>query len=396
MENGSVSLLRQDLRIKSVHPNPDYDSCIDFLASEAEGIGLKWHRYELVKGKPCLIVTWPGLETSLPSILLNSHTDVVPVFSEHWKHDPFEAFKDDKGNIYARGAQDMKSVGIQYLEAVKRLLKQGKRFRRTIHISFMPDEEIGGFDGMGTFVHSPHFNDLNVGLALDESIPSTGHTGLNLFHCERTNAAVTALISGNPGHGSMFINDTAGVRSHQFIGHMLAFRQEQEQLLRDNPSSLSLGHVTTVNWTMASGGVQRNVLPAEIKLVFDMRISALKEPSEVTGMIRKWAQDIGGIQVTFERFAEDMPAQKPSSLTNHWFNAIKSAVEKHGLSLDPVVCPGRTDACYLRQKGIAAYGLTPMNRTPTLLHDHNEYINEDVFLKGIDIMVDVLSNIATL
>jgi aminoacylase len=68
------------------------------------------------------------------SLLLNSHTDVVPVFTEFWDHDPFEAFEDQDGNIYARGAQDMKSIGIQHLEAVKRLKSKGKTFRRTIHL----------------------------------------------------------------------------------------------------------------------------------------------------------------------------------------------------------------------------------------------------------------------
>lgn len=32
---------------------------------------------------------------------------------EYWSHDPFEAFKDPEGYIYARGTQDMKSVSIQ-------------------------------------------------------------------------------------------------------------------------------------------------------------------------------------------------------------------------------------------------------------------------------------------
>lgn len=32
---------------------------------------------------------------------------------EHWSHDPFEAFKDAEGYIYARGTQDMKCVSIQ-------------------------------------------------------------------------------------------------------------------------------------------------------------------------------------------------------------------------------------------------------------------------------------------
>lgn len=45
---------------------------------------------------------------------------------------------DNQGNIYARGAQDMKCVGIQYLEAIRRLKKDNVTVRRTIHILFVP------------------------------------------------------------------------------------------------------------------------------------------------------------------------------------------------------------------------------------------------------------------
>ena len=80
-------------------------------------------------------MTWPGTDPSLPSLLLNSHTDVVPVYPECWKHDPFEAVKEDNGDIYARGTQDMKSVGIQHIEAIYRLkVLQKKTFKRTIHL----------------------------------------------------------------------------------------------------------------------------------------------------------------------------------------------------------------------------------------------------------------------
>lgn len=45
------------------------------------------------------------------------------------------------GNIYARGTQDMKCVGIQYLEAVRRLKQSGITLKRTLHISFVPGKE---------------------------------------------------------------------------------------------------------------------------------------------------------------------------------------------------------------------------------------------------------------
>ena len=47
-----------------------------------------------------------------------------------------------------------------------------------------------------------------------------------------------------------------------------------------------------------------------------------------------------------------------------------------------------------QQVGIPAIGFSPMNNTPILLHDHDEFLNETVFLRGIDIFVDIVANIA--
>lgn len=64
--------------------------------------------------------------------------DVVPVFEEHWTHPPFGADIDDSGRIFARGAQDMKCVGMQYLSAIKALKNDGIRMKRTIHVTYVP------------------------------------------------------------------------------------------------------------------------------------------------------------------------------------------------------------------------------------------------------------------
>ena len=100
------------------------------------------------------MLTWEGKDPSLPSLMLNSHTDVVPVFpvrawptlslahtfcvQEKWIYPPLAAIKDEKGDIYARGAQDMKSVCIQHLEAVRTLKAKGVALLRTVHLTFMP------------------------------------------------------------------------------------------------------------------------------------------------------------------------------------------------------------------------------------------------------------------
>nr|CAI5820086.1 unnamed protein product [Callosobruchus analis] len=185
LETQAVNNLREYLQIPSVQPNVNYDGCVQFLEKQAKGLGLPCQVHEIIKGKPIVIITWIGREPSLPSIMLNSHMDVVPVFEDKWTYKPFAAHMDDQGNIYARGAQDMKSVGIQYLEAIRCLKKKGIMLRRTIHVTFVPDEEIGGKDGMAVFVKTNIFRNLNVCFALDEGMASETEE-FALFYGERS------------------------------------------------------------------------------------------------------------------------------------------------------------------------------------------------------------------
>ena len=77
-----------------------------------------------------------------------------------------------------------------------------------------------------------------------------------------------------------------------------------------------------------------------------------------------------------------------------WYKSFKSATDKHNLKLDTRIFPAATDSRYIREVGIPAIGFSPMNNTPILLHDHNEFLNENIFLKGIDIFVDVVEAVA--
>lgn len=72
-----------------------------------------------------------------PVLILNSHYDVVPAALEDWTVDPFEAIRKD-GKVYGRGAQDMKCVCVQYIEAIRKLHSIHPEFRpqRTIHLTF--------------------------------------------------------------------------------------------------------------------------------------------------------------------------------------------------------------------------------------------------------------------
>lgn len=185
-----IQRLREYLKIPSVHPNVNYDDCVKFLKKQASQLNLPIVVHELVPNNPTVIITWEGLQPKEPSIMLNSHMDVVPVYEDKWTHPPFEAIITDDGFIYARGVQDMKSIGMMHLEAIRRLKGTGIKLKRTIHICFVPDEETGGIDGMRVFAASDEFKKLNVGFELDESIPSQKPNEIIIFYGERTSRVI--------------------------------------------------------------------------------------------------------------------------------------------------------------------------------------------------------------
>ena len=119
-----VTRFREYIRVNTMQPNPDYKAAEEFIHKYGDELGLEFSSHECITGKPCSVLTWKGSEPELPSILLNSHIDVVPVFPSQWDHEPFSAHKTEDGWIYGRGTQDMKCVGIWYMEAIRVLKMQ--------------------------------------------------------------------------------------------------------------------------------------------------------------------------------------------------------------------------------------------------------------------------------
>jgi len=391
-DNEEIKIFREYLRIPSVHPNIDYVPCVDFLRKLANEIGLNFQvEYPASIEKPVVILSLIGIDPNAPSVLLNSHMDVVPVFEEFWTHKPFDADIDIDGKIFARGAQDMKSVGMQYLGAIRSLMMKQVTMRRTFHVVFVPDEEIFGQAGMKAFVSSGAFKNLNIGFALDEGIASPTDD-FHVFYGERTCWHVLFRVNGQPGHGSLLLKATVAEKLRVLLDRIYDYRRTQEEILEKNPE-LKLGDVTSLNITKIKGGKQRNVLPPVVEVTVDIRIALTENTSEFEKMLRKWAKQAGeGIEIEFLVKEAFVPPTKTDASNIYW-KAFKEAIDEMSLKIIPQVFPAGTDAVYLREAGIPALGFSPMNNTPVLLHDHDEYLQADIYLKGIEIYKNILEKI---
>jgi len=381
-----------------------YAEAVRVLKGFADEFGIACEIITPVRNKPILLCTVPGSEPELPSLLLNSHYDIVPAVSDMWHTDPFTATEEKNGDIYARGSQDMKCVCMQHLIAVSQILASGQKLKRTVHLTFVPDEEIGGSDGVGTFVKTPKFKSLNVGVALDEGLARKDEK-MTVFYGERAVWWCRVECRGKTGHGSRFVKNSAVEKLLRILGKIQAFRASEEARLNAGKCTcgMKLGDVTSINVTMLEAGVKTtvdeetgiqnyafNVVPEVARAGFDTRVPPSVSLLDYKKKIDGWAEEEG---VTWE-FQHCSPVNKVTSIdpdANIWWKTFKEAVPQAA----PEIFPAGTDSRYIRELGIPAFGFSPMPFTPVLLHDHDEFINARVWLDGIGIFVRLIKSLTS-
>nr|CDS31047.1 aminoacylase 1 [Hymenolepis microstoma] len=416
LDSLAVENFRTYLRFQTVHPDPDYTEAVNWLRNQGTEIGLECFLVELIPKNPILVMKWQGNDPSLRAIMLNSHMDVVAVEREKWTHDPFAAEMTPDGNIYARGTQDMKSVGVQHLEAVRRLKLGGFIPKRTIYLTYLPDEEVGGGCGMQPFVEgrepvNPNlpneirFEDMNVGLCLDEGIASPRSNIFYAFYEERSPWWVKFVISGNAGHGSRFIENTAVEKLHRLMDKLLAFRDAEKRKLETMVGNdLALGSVISTNITVIHGGVETNIVPGQIEVQVDFRLPPTIDFNKFEDQLNTWARESGdGIEIIY--IQKDMSTTGEGKMTDIHnlndpvLNALQKAIIEQKVEFGLFF--GSTDSRFIRRwhkstggKPIKAVGFSPICNTPVLLHDHDEFLNKKIFLDGVTIFKRFVAEIA--
>lgn len=162
----AIEFLRKMISIPSV--TGDEAAIQDFVGDYMTDIGLdvdKWETdwEELKKhpgyrpvargyeGRPNIVATHKGTGGGR-SLLLNGHTDVIPVGNgEGWSDDPWSASIKD-GRIYGRGSADMKSGVASHILAVQYLKAAGVKLKGDVLINVVIDEEVSGHGTLDTVI----------------------------------------------------------------------------------------------------------------------------------------------------------------------------------------------------------------------------------------------------
>jgi len=194
-------------------------------------------------------------------VVLNGHSDVVPVAGQDWTSPPFELTR--RGNhLYGRGSVDMKGFLACMLAAVP--LWQQKTLKKPVHISVCYDEEIGGFG-------APVLVADMAKTAPRPAVAIIGEpTGMKMVTAHKGGLELVTTITGLDNHSS---DPRRGVNAIFFAARFIARIEQIGQRLAASPQADSVfdPSYTTVNVGAIKGGAASNIVAGTCSFKWEVR-----------------------------------------------------------------------------------------------------------------------------
>jgi acetylornithine deacetylase/succinyl-diaminopimelate desuccinylase-like protein len=411
IDRSALDLLQQYIRIESINPPANTAEAANFVKRILDENGIPARLYPSgPNGQTNLVARIPGRDRSKKPLLLMNHFDVVPVDRKAWKVDPFAAVIQN-GEIWGRGSMDMKGIAIEQLMAFVTLKKAGITPARDLVMLCTADEETNGTQGIRWMIEN-HFSDIDAEYVLDEGgfgtseILAPGKLVFGISVGEKQSLWLRVRARGTAAHGSQPIPDNANItlltalQKAMVLGPAKPHPVVEEMKhnigpLAENKYTAAIQANTVSLTTLTSGvgsPVKVNVIPSTAEATLDCRLlPGVNAPEFISGMKARINDPRVSIEVINQ--PEDPGA---SNSRTPLFDALRRAILKAhpDAIVTPMLVPHGTDSNKLRQKGVIAYGFTPMVldlSTAGSMHSDQEHIPVAQFQKGIRIFYDVLT-----
>ena len=368
-------------------------------------------------------------------ILLLAHLDVVEARREDWTFDPF-TFTERDGYFYGRGTSDDKYMAAIFIANLIRLKREKFQPSRDIIVALTADEEGGPANGVSWLLE--HHRDLiDAEFCINEGGDGQMKQGRPLLNevqaAEKVYQSFRLEARHPGGHSSQPPKDNAIYRLAAALGRLSrldfpvqlnevtrgfferAAALEAPEIARDmralvaNPAdaeaAVRLSNAspffnallrTTCVATMLQAGHAENALPQSAVATVNCRMLPGSDPKNVQGTIERAIADP---KVAVSPIAVSRPSQ-PSPLRPDVMNAIQRITGEMwpGISAVPTMATGATDGLYLRNAGLATYGVSGVffevddNRA----HGQDERVGTKEFYQGREFLYRLTKALAGL
>ena len=225
-----TDLLQRLIRVDTTNPPGNETAAAGLLREYLETNGVGCELIAKVPERANLVARIPGGDG--PSLLLLSHTDVVLADPSEWSVRPFSGELRD-GQVWGRGALDMKGQVAASAVAIASLAREGFRPSGDLIFAAVADEEVGDDFGL-SWLCREHQDAVRCDYAINEGGGerlelADGRVIYQATVAEKMTAPFRLRVHGRSGHASMpGIADNALVNATQVIERIASFRPEPQ------------------------------------------------------------------------------------------------------------------------------------------------------------------------
>jgi acetylornithine deacetylase/succinyl-diaminopimelate desuccinylase-like protein len=424
-----VELLQALIRFDTSNPPGNERACIGFAGGLLEKAGIEHRFLALEAERPNLVARIPGRGEAAP-LLLYGHVDVVAADPRDWRHPPFSGDLVD-GEVWGRGALDMKGGVAMLLSALTRASSTEDPPRGDVILALTSDEEAGSHTGMKFLVdeHAELFG--GVRHALSEfggyTLWHSGRRFVPIQVAEKQRCLIRATVRGTGGHASTIVRGTASEKLGALLSRLASRRlpvhvtpvarlmlesmahqlPRHEQLAIRGLLTRGVGTpllrvlgaaertvaplvCNTATPTGVRGGIASNVIPTELSIELDGRVL----PGLTTAHLLDELESLADGSATFELLSEEPAAPANPDLSLMPLLSAVMTERDPGCLPIPMLLPGYTDARYVCKLGIQTYGFLPMRLPPefgtSLVHAADERVPAESLEFGTNCLVDVI------
>jgi acetylornithine deacetylase/succinyl-diaminopimelate desuccinylase-like protein len=427
-----VKLMREYLRIDTSNPPGNELAAAEFFHRLFDQAGIPNTIYPYAPGRANIYAVIKGDGTLRPLVLLN-HMDVVRADPGSWRLPPFSG-EILNGEMYGRGAQDMKDEGL--LQAMVMLIaaREHLPLKRDLIFLATSDEEVNGTGSAWMLANHPELvRDAEFLITEGGSNLITRGRGTiyEVGVAEKAPFWLRLTASGRGGHGSSPIADSAPNRLVKALarvadwqppirllpsveeyftvmarlepGPLASQYRNIRKALQDPAFARSISGNEdlnfllrdTVSLTVLQGGPQTNVIPDTAYAELDVRLLPGEDPKVFLAQLRTVLAD-DSIRITS---ASRFKPPNSSSTDTSLYRLIEQVVHQYNPQaiVAPALGGGYTESQMYRQLGITCYGFNTLEVTPEVdatQHAANERVPVEQLRRGVKIFYEVVARAA--
>lgn len=289
------------------------------------------------------------------TLLLNSHHDTVKPNSGYTK-DPFKAIVED-GKLYGLGSNDAGGCLVSLLATFAYFYnKQDLNYNVVIVAS--AEEESSGENGLNSM--------LSVIPKVDVAIVGEP-TLMHLAVAEKGLVVFDAIVNGTPSHAAHPNNDNAIYKTISVLEWFKNYTFDK--------TSEALGEVK-LTVTQINAGQQHNAVPADVKLVVDVRVNDKYSNQDIVAVLQKDAPCDSIIPRSIKLNSSSIPIDHPLVIAG-----VEIGRSTYG-------SPTLSDQAVL---SCSSLKLGPGDSTRS--HSADEYIYINEIEEGIKIYIELLEKV---